>query len=119
MRIIRWAAAAVTVLMSLMNLPIVFEAGSQKIPTAIAWAITVLGVVGIAAAIGLIRRARWGRPAVLAVGALNAVGAVIALINDSEGAVIGLVVSTLILVFGLLTSDTDTSRLPASSRSVG
>ncbi len=41
------------------------------------------------------------------------------IIRWAAAAVIGLVVSTLILVFGLLTSDTDTSRLPASSQSVG
>jgi hypothetical protein len=118
MRIVRWAAAAVTVLMSLMNLPIAFGRGDDTIPAALAWAITALGVLGIAAAIGLILRARWGRPAVLAVSAVNAAGAVIALVTGGEGAVIGLTVSALSLVLGVLTSDTDTARLPASSPSL-
>lgn len=38
------------------------------------------------------------------------VGAVIALLNDGEGAAIGLVVSALILVLGTLTSDSDKSH---------
>ena len=119
MKFVRWAAAAVTVLMSLMSLPIAFDAAEQKIPVPIAWAITVLGVLGIVAAIGLVVRASWGRPAVLAVGAVNAVGAVIALVTGAEGAVIGLVVSALILVLGFLTSDTDATRQPVSSPSLG
>jgi hypothetical protein len=119
MKFVRWAAAAVTILMSLMNLPVAIDAPELKIPAPVAWAITVLGVLGIAAAIGLIVRASWGRSAVLAVGAVNAVGAVIALVTGIEGAVIGLVVSTLILVLGFLTSDADSSRVPASSPSLG
>jgi hypothetical protein len=119
MRIIRWAAAAVTVLMSLMNLPIAFDATEQKIPIAIAWAITVLGVLGIAAAVGLIRRARWGRPAVLAIGAVNVVGAIIAMIKNMDGAAIGLTVSALILLLGFLTSDNDVSRRAVSSPTPG
>ena len=38
----------------------------------------VLGVVGLVAATGLILKTRWGRPAVVAVGALNVIGAVTA-----------------------------------------
>jgi hypothetical protein len=119
MRFVRWAAVAVTALMSLMNLPMVFEAAEQKIPVPLAWAITVLGFLGIVAAVGLAVRAPWGRPAVLAVGAVNAVGAVIALVTSTEGAVIGLVVSALILVLGFLTSDTDSSPQRVSSPSLG
>jgi len=113
MKLVRWAAATVTVLMSLMNLPIAFAAGDQNIPVPIAWAISALGVVGLVAAFGLVRRAPWGRPAVLAVGALNAVGAVIALFTGGVGAIIGLVVSTLILVLGYLTRGPAAALLPA------
>jgi len=102
MRFVRWAAAAVTILMSLMNLPFAFDAGNSNPLPALAWAISLLGVLGIVAAIGLLRRASWGRPAVLVIGAINLVGAVVALVVGSEGAVIGLVVSSLIVVLGLL-----------------
>jgi hypothetical protein len=115
MKIVRWAAASVTVLMSLMNLPFAVDDGGQNLPAVLDWAVSVLGVLGIVAAVGLVRQARWGRAAVLAVGAVNAIGAVIALITGAEGAAIGLVVSALILILGFLTPDTDTSRLPASS----
>ena len=103
MRIVRWAAAAVTILMSLMNLPFAVDAGDSNPPPALAWAISLLGVLGILAAIGLLRRAPWGRPAVLVIGAVNLAGAIAALIIGTEGAVIGLVVSSAIVVLGLLT----------------
>jgi hypothetical protein len=119
MKIVRWAAAAVTVLMSLLDLPVAFAAAEENIPVAIAWAISLLGAAGLAAAIGLVLRTDWGRPAVLVVGAVNAVGAVIALVRSQEGAPIGLVLSALILVLGFLATDTDTSRLRASSPSLG
>jgi hypothetical protein len=105
--------------MSLMNLPFAVDSGEQTIPAALAWAVTGLGVLGIVAAIGLLRRASWGRPAVLAVGAVNAVGAVIALVTDVEGAIIGLTLSVLILVLGSLTSDAGSSRQAAPSPSLG
>jgi hypothetical protein len=118
MKLFRWAAVAATALMSLMNLPVAFAADEQDIPIVIACAISVLGVLGFVAAGGLIRGVAWGRPAVLAVGAVNAVGAVIALITGGEGATIGLVVSAMILVFGFL-ADAGASRLPTSSPSLG
>jgi len=100
MKAIRWAAVAVTALMSLMNLPIAFDDGGSDIATPLAWGVTVLGVLGLVAAVALLRRVPWGRPAVLAVGAVNLVGAVVALANEWEGATIGLVVSVLILGLG-------------------
>ena len=74
MRIVRWAAAAATILMSLMNLPFAVDAGDLNPPPVLAWAISLLGVLGIVAAIGLLRRTPWGRPAVLVVGAMNLAG---------------------------------------------
>ena len=103
MRIVRWAAAAVTILMSLMNLPFAVDAGNSNPPPALAWAISLLGVLGIVAAIGLLRRSPWGRPAVLVIGAVNLAAAIAALIIGAEGAVIGLAVSSAIVVLGLLT----------------
>jgi hypothetical protein len=114
---IRWAAVAATALMSLMNIPIAFDA-DLAIPTPLAWSATVLGVLGLVAAAGLLRRASWGRPAVLAVGALNLAGAVLAIAEGTEGGVIGLVVSALILAFGFF-SDRATAGRPAASSAVG
>ena len=102
MKAVRWAAAAVTALMSLMNIPDRVRPATSASPTPVAWAATVVGVLGLVAAVGLLRRATWGRPAVLAVGAVNLVGAVVALANGWEGAAIGLVVSLLILGLGFL-----------------
>ena len=60
--------------------------------------ITLVGVAGLVAAAGLARRLPWGRPAVLAIGVLNVAGAVVALVNDWDGAAIGLTVSLIALV---------------------
>jgi hypothetical protein len=117
MKIVRWAAAAATILMSLMNLPFVVTDGGSDFPLALNAAISLLGVVGIVSAIGLLRRAAWGRPAVLAIGAVNLVGAVIALVTGMEGAVMGLVISCLIVVLTLLTPATERQRVMATSPS--
>ena len=56
MKILRYAAAAVTILMSLLNLPFAFADG---VSPPIGWLVTSLGVAGIVAAVGayLLRRA--------------------------------------------------------------
>lgn len=99
MRVLRYAAAAVTVLMSLMNLPFAFTDGVSP-PVGIP--VTLLGVAGIVAAIALLRKASWGPWAVTAIGFVNLAGAVLALALNRNGAVIGLVVSALITAFGIL-----------------
>jgi hypothetical protein len=103
----RWAAIAVTVLMSLMNLGVLLTASDHDFPVAVVVASSVLAVAGFAAAIGLALRTTWARGSVLAVGALNAVGAVISMIAEREGAFIGLAVSILILALGLLAPGTE------------
>ena len=73
MNIIRWAAAAVTGLFVLMNL------GAAIDPTQADWvriASAALGIAGAVAAVGLASNRAWGRPAVIAVGALNVCDAV-------------------------------------------
>lgn len=117
MRTIRWAAAAATILMSLMNLPFVIDDGGAGLPAVVNWLISLLGVVGIVSAIGLLRHTGWGRPAVLVVGAINLIGAVVALVGGMEGAIIGLVVSASILVLGLLTRSGDRAPVVASAPS--
>ena len=111
MKIVRWAAAAVTALMCLMNFGAVFEASSA--PVAVVDA--VLCAAGIVASVGLLRRASWGRPAVLVVGALNLVGGVIALVTEVEGAPIGIAVSGIALVLGALVRDTLAPALRSSA----
>jgi hypothetical protein len=115
MKAIRWAAAAATLLMGLMNLPIVVDDGGSDIPTAVGALISILGVLGIVAAVALLRRVSWSRPAVVAIGAVNLAGAVWALTADQEGAVIGLVVSLLGLGLGALTQDADGRRAATPS----
>ncbi|HST66127.1 MAG TPA: hypothetical protein VLM05_13140 [Mycobacteriales bacterium] len=112
MKAIRWAAVAATTLMSLMNVPVVFEGDSDEIATPFAVVIAIVGIAGLVAAYGLARRLPWGRPAVLAIGVLNVAGAVLALADGWDGAVIGLVVSVLALGLGVLTG-TERARATA------
>jgi hypothetical protein len=99
MTAVRYTAVVATVLMSLMNLPFAFDDGAG-IPKPVAWLVTLLGVAGIVAAVALLRNARWAGWAVTAVGAVNLAGAVLALIQDQDGAIIGLVLSGAITLLG-------------------
>lgn len=101
MKPLRWAAVAATVLMSLMNLPVAID-NNEDVATPLAVLISVVGVLGLVAAYGLARRLPWGRPAVIGLGAANVAGAVLALVNDWDGAAVGLVVAGLMLVLGIL-----------------
>lgn len=102
MKTVRYTAAAATILMSLMNLPFAFGHSGGAVSTAIAWLVTLLGVVGLVVAVGLIRRTVWGGPATLAVGVANLIGAVVAMVQGREGALVGLVVS--LVAAGLATA---------------
>lgn len=93
MRAIRYLAAIATIVMSLLNLPFAFDDGGIGLPTVIALLVSLLGVLGIVAAIGLLRSAQWAVPAVVIVGAINLVSAIVALLKQWDGAVIGLVLS--------------------------
>ncbi|MFG3685536.1 hypothetical protein [Micromonospora sp. NPDC047740] len=93
MRTIRYTAAVATIIMSLLNLPVGLDPAGAHLPAPVAWLVSLVGVAGIVAAIGLFRTAGWAVPAVIAVGGLNLFGAVIALANSSEGGVVGLVLS--------------------------
>jgi hypothetical protein len=93
MRTIRYTAAIATIIMSLLNLPFALDDGGLGLPTPVAWLFSLLGVAGIVAAVGLFRSAAWATPAVITVGAINLIGAVVALIKNWDGAVIGLVLS--------------------------
>ncbi|GAA2357151.1 hypothetical protein [Dactylosporangium salmoneum] len=93
MRTIRYTAAIATIIMSLLNLPVGLDPSAAQLPAVVAWLVSVLGLVGIVAAIGLLRSAPWATPAVITVGGLNLIGAIVAMANSSDGAVIGLVLS--------------------------
>ena len=113
MKGIRWAAAAVIILMSLMNVGVLFSQGS---PAGLVVFGVVVGLLGFAAAYGLVRGAAWGRTAGVAVGAVNLIGAVVAMVTGTEGGVIGLVISVAILVLsGLSTRSRGAAATPATS----
>jgi MYXO-CTERM domain-containing protein len=92
---LRTVAAIPLVVMSLFNLPI--GVSPDGIPAVLAWSITLLGVLGLAAAVALIRRRRGAEVVALAVGAVNVVAALIALAADLESAALGLVISAAIV----------------------
>jgi hypothetical protein len=97
----RWAAVP-TVAMALANLPFAFDDGDMDLPKAVAVLVSVLGVLGLAAAVGLLRRAPWGAPAVFVVGVINAIGGGIALAagegTGAVGVVLGLLAAALACV---------------------
>jgi hypothetical protein len=97
MKLVRILAIVPLSLISLMNVGYPFGT-DPKPAVALAIAVVVLGLAGLVAAFGLARNTAWGIPAALAVAGVNVVGAIIALVADSEGAIIGLVVSSLSLV---------------------
>lgn len=115
MKIIRWAAVAALTLISLMNVGTV--TGGNGLPVAVIVLAVVLGLLGIAAAVGLVRNTVWGRPAALAVAAVNVVSAIIGLAAGSDGAVIGLVVSAVALALSFFTASAALSR-PQSETSM-
>ena len=81
--------------LALFHLPTWMSPGGT--PAALASSITLLGMLGLAAAVALIRRSGGAEVAALAVGAVNVIAALIALAADLEGAVLGLVISATIV----------------------
>ncbi len=97
MKIVKWAAVAVTALFALMNLGAALGADQDT------WVRVVSGVLaaaGLAATVGLATGRSWGRAAVVVVGVANVAGAVAALVADQDGAPIGLVVGALGVLLG-------------------
>jgi hypothetical protein len=99
-------------LISLMNVGYPFGT-DPKPEVALAIAVLALGIAGLVAVFGLARNTSWGIPAALAVAGVNVTTAVIALVADTEGAVIGLVVSSLALTLSLAASSGRRTTLPA------
>jgi hypothetical protein len=103
MKFVRILAIVPLALMSLLDVSYPFGT-DPKPDVATAVAVLVLGVAGFVAAFGLACNTRWGIPAALVVAGINVVGAIIALASDSEGAIVGLVVSSLALVLAFIAS---------------
>lgn len=104
MKTLRILAIIPLALMSLMNLGYPFGDDGSKPSAGISVAVVVLGLAGLAAVYGLARNTTWGVPAAVAVAGVNVVGAIIALVNDTEGAAIGLTVSSVALLLSLAAS---------------
>jgi hypothetical protein len=101
MKFVRISAIALLALVSLVNVGYPF--GTDPRPdVALAIAVAVLGLAGFVAALGLARNTTWGVPAVLAVAGVNVVAAIVALVSGTEGAIVGLVVSSLALVLAFI-----------------
>jgi hypothetical protein len=97
MKFVRILAIVPLVLMSLMNVGYPFGTDAKP-DLVLAIAVLGLGVAGFVAAFGLARNTTWGIPAAIGVAGINVVGPIIALVSDSDGAIVGLVVSSLALV---------------------
>ena len=96
-KVARWAALP-TLLMALMNVGAALPAEETDTPVGVNVACAVVGLAGLIAGIALLRRVGWAVAAVVAVGVLNLIGAVVALIAGWEGAPVGLVLSVAALV---------------------
>jgi hypothetical protein len=99
MKIIRWAAVAVTVLFVLFNIGAALDADQADWVQIVGG---VLAVAGVPAAVGLALGRAWGRTAVIGVGVLNVAAAVAALVDDQSGAAVGLVLGGLAVVLGVV-----------------
>jgi peptidoglycan/LPS O-acetylase OafA/YrhL len=112
MKIVKWAAVVLTVLFAVLNLGTAPDP-SQEAAFRILGA--VLGVAGVAAAVGLAANRPWGRAAVITVGVLNLVAAVGSLFVDSGGmstgaSVTGIVLGALCVATGALVPSSGSER---------
>ncbi len=94
MKIMHWAAIVVLALLTLMNLGAI---GGDSPAGVVIFGI-VLGLAGLIALYGMIRRTSWGSMAGLIVCVLNALSAVVGLIAGWDGWQIGLGVSIVALI---------------------
>ncbi|MFI5953732.1 hypothetical protein [Cryptosporangium sp. NPDC051539] len=94
MKFVRWVAAAVLTLMSLMNIGVV--TGDTGIAIKILGA--VVGVAGLVAAFGQARNNAWGSRAAAGVNLVNLVLGIVGLVAGWEGSAIGTAISAVGLV---------------------
>jgi hypothetical protein len=108
MALARWAAVAVTGLMGLANLGLVTQDNVG---------LKIVGpVLALAAVIAIIEFARtktWGFTAIVGVGAVNLVAAIIGAFAGMDGWPIGLVLSALALVLASVSRPSTARSVPA------
>jgi hypothetical protein len=104
MKVFRWPAAAALTLISLMDIGVALPGGGN--PAAVRVLAPLLGVLGLAAVYGPLRRRDWGTPAALAACAVNVVFALIGLAASSDGSAIGLTVSAVALLLTIVAAFT-------------
>ena len=103
MKLARILAIVPLVLISLLNVGYIFGT-DPKPDLALAVLVLVLGLAGFGAAFGLARNTGWGIPAALAVAGVNVVAAIVALLTESQGAIVGLVISAVALALAFVAS---------------
>jgi hypothetical protein len=111
MRILTWAAVAVTAMFVVMNLGIAFDTSQAGWVRSFGVA---LGLIGIAATFGLATGRSWGRVAIIGVGALNVSASILGLVAGLDGSVVGLVVGGLGVLLGTLVADQSRTRPSAA-----
>ena len=109
MKIVRWTAAAALTLVSLMDIGVALGGGEIHPVRTLA---PLLGMLGLAATYGLLRRRQWGAPAALAAAAINVVSALIAMALSSAGALTGLAVSLVALALTAVAAYTGQASRP-------
>jgi hypothetical protein len=117
MKIIRWAATAALTLVSLMDIGSFSGTGKERLPTAVVVLSMILGVLGLVAAVALLRRQSWGRSGSVLVAAINLVAAISSLAVGTGGAAIGLVVSGVATVLCFLAADAPFARTGVATTS--
>jgi hypothetical protein len=100
-RTARTAAITITAVTALFNLPTALTAGPSQLPTALAWLFTAFGAAGVFVLVAMTRRALWARDAVVAVGTLNVVGGVAAIIAGNMVGLAAVVLGVAAVASGL------------------
>jgi hypothetical protein len=85
-------------------------------PRAVAWVGTLVGLAGIVAAVGLIRRLSWARAAVIVIGLINVAGGVVARVQHWSGGVVGVVLGLAAVGLALMPARTARSSSTVLAR---
>jgi hypothetical protein len=85
-----------TIAMAILNLPALAPPAVDDLYPGLAPLSAMLGILGVVATVGLLRRVDWGTPLVLAAAALNALVGEVAVVTGLRAGLVG-------IGFGLLT----------------